>query len=81
MFTDSGSYTADVAMGAFADLSEYIKETPGITDLIPTAYLDACKIDGKLYGIPAYKDSSTPWRMPLPWSRPSRRVPTSLLCF
>lgn len=58
MFTDSGSYTADVAMGAFADLSEYIKETPGITDLIPEAYLNACKIDGKLYGIPAYKDSS-----------------------
>lgn len=59
MFTDSGSYANDVAMGAFADLTELIKETPGITDLIPEMYLDACKIDGKLYAIPAYKDSSS----------------------
>lgn len=58
VFTDSGSYSSDVAMGAFADLTELIKETPGITDLIPAAYLDACKIGGKLYAIPAYKDSS-----------------------
>ncbi len=58
LFTDSGSYTSDVAMGAFADLTELIKETPGITDLIPESYIDACKIGGKLYGIPAYKDNA-----------------------
>ena len=58
MFTDSGSYASDVAMGAFADLTELIKETPGITDLIPQNYLDACKIGGKLYAIPAYKDTA-----------------------
>ncbi len=58
MFTDMSTYVSDVKMGAFADISELIKETPGLTDLIPQAYLDACMIDGGLYGIPAYKDSS-----------------------
>jgi len=58
IFTDSGSYANDVAMGAFADLTDLIAQTPGITDLIPENYLNACKINGKLYGIPAYKDSS-----------------------
>lgn len=58
MFTDMGSFVSDVKMGAFADISDLISEVPGLTDLIPEAYLDACRIDGKLYGIPAYKDSS-----------------------
>ena len=58
MFTDMGSYASDVKMGAFADITELIKQTPGLTDLIPAEYLDACKIDGKLYAVPAYKDSS-----------------------
>ena len=58
IFTDSGSYTSDVAMGAFADLTDLVAETPGITDLIPESYINACKINGKLYGIPAYKDNA-----------------------
>ena len=58
MFTDMGSYVSDVRMGAFADITDLMAEVPGLTDLIPSAYLDACKIDGKLYSIPAYKDSS-----------------------
>ena len=58
IFTDSGSYISDVNMGAFADLSELIKEVPALTDVIPEDYLKACEIDGKLYAIPAYKDSS-----------------------
>lgn len=58
MFTDMGSFVNDVRMGAFADISDLLAEVPGLTDLIPAAYLDACRIDGKLYAIPAYKDSS-----------------------
>ena len=58
MFTDSGSYASDVAMGAFADITDLLSEVPGITDLIPSNYIDACKINGRLYAIPAYKDSS-----------------------
>ena len=58
MFTDMSSYTSDVQMGAFADISGLLAETPGLTDLIPQAYLDSCMVNGGLYGIPAYKDSS-----------------------
>lgn len=58
MFTDMGTFAGDVEMGAFADLSDLIAQTPGLTDVIPAQYLDACRIGGKLYAIPAYKDSS-----------------------
>lgn len=58
IFTDMSTYVNNIQMGAFADLTEMIKETPGITDLIPEDYMKACMVDGKLYGIPAYKDSS-----------------------
>ena len=58
MFTNMGTFTSDVQMGAFADLTDLMAEVPGLTDLIPQDYLDACKVNGGLYGIPAYKDSS-----------------------
>lgn len=58
MFTDFGSYANDVKMGAFADLTELIKETPGLTEAISADFIEACKLGGKLYGIPAYKDSA-----------------------
>ena len=58
MFTDMGSYTSDVQAGAFADLTGLMAQVPGLTDLIPRSYLDACTVSGGLYGIPCYKDSS-----------------------
>lgn len=58
MFTDMSTYTSDVNMGAFADITDLMAEVPGLTDLIPQDYLNSCLIDGKLYGIPCYKDSS-----------------------
>jgi len=58
MFTDMSSYTSDVRMGAFADLTDLLAEVPGLTNLIPQAYLDSCVVNGGLYGIPCYKDSS-----------------------
>lgn len=58
MFTDMSSYTSDVQMGAFADISDLMAEVPGLTDLIPQDYLNACVVNGGLYGIPCYKDSS-----------------------
>ena len=58
MFTDMSTYTSDVKMGAFADLTDLMAEVPGLTDLIPGPYLSACKVGGRLYGIPCYKDSS-----------------------
>ena len=58
MFTDMSTYTSDVQMGAFADISDLMAEVPGLTDLIPQDYLNACIVNGGLYGIPCYKDSS-----------------------
>ena len=58
MFTDMSTYTSDVSMGAFADITDLMAEVPGLTDLIPQDFLNACMIGGKLYGIPCYKDSS-----------------------
>ena len=58
MFTDMSTYTSDVHMGAFADISGLLAQTPGLTDLIPQDYLNSCMVGGGLYGIPAYKDSS-----------------------
>ena len=58
MFTDMSTYTSDVNMGAFADITDLMAEVPGLTDLIPQDYLNACLVGGKLYGIPCYKDSS-----------------------
>ena len=58
MFTDMSTYTSDVRMGAFADISDLMAEVPGLTDLIPQAYLNSCLVNGGLYGIPCYKDSS-----------------------
>ena len=58
MFTDMSSYTSDVQMGAFANLNDLMAEVPGLTDLIPQDYLNACIVNGGLYGIPCYKDSS-----------------------
>ena len=58
MFTDMSSYVSDVQMGAFADITDLMAEVPGLTEVIPETYLNACEINGRLYAIPAYKDSS-----------------------
>ncbi len=58
MFVDMGSYVSDVAMGAFLDLTDLLPQVPALTELIPEDYLKACEIGGRLYAIPAYKDSS-----------------------
>ena len=58
IFTDMSTYASNVNMGAFADLTDLMANVPGLTELIPEEYLKACNINGKLYGIPAYKDSS-----------------------
>ncbi len=58
IFTDMSTYVSNVQLGAFADLTEWIEGSEGLTSLIPEDYLTAMKVDGKIYGIPAYKDSS-----------------------
>ena len=59
MFTNNGTYANDVNMGAFLDITELVKTAaPELVEFIPEAYWNACKVDGKLYAVPTYKDSS-----------------------
>jgi len=58
MFAPGGDFVTDTGMGACAPLDEHLANCPGLTELIPDAYFDACRIGGVLYGIPAYKDCS-----------------------
>ena len=59
MFTDLKTYHNDVTMGAFADINELVETaSPELFKFIPEDYWDACRIDGKLYAVPTYKDSS-----------------------
>ena len=59
MFTTGNTYYNDYSIGAFADLSEIIETAaPELYSYIPASYWDACRIDGKLFAVPTYKDSS-----------------------
>ena len=59
MFTNNGTFYNDVTIGAIADIGGIVETAaPELFQFIPESYWDACKIDGKLYGVPTYKDSS-----------------------
>ena len=58
IFGNNGTFYNDVNMGAYADLSGLLDSVPALRDFIPAAYWDACKVNGGLYAVPTYKDSS-----------------------
>lgn len=58
MFTDASTYANDVKMGAFLDITDMLDQCPGIAEAMPPEFLEAAKIDGRIYGIPAYKDNA-----------------------
>ncbi|AZS14116.1 ABC transporter substrate-binding protein [Paenibacillus lutimineralis] len=59
MFTNNTKYNQQVSMGAFADISDLVQsESPELYKLIPEKVWDGTKIDGKIYSVPTYKDSS-----------------------
>ena len=59
MFTNAATYFNDVSIGAFQQLDELVQTAaPGLVDLIPADYWNACRINGGLYAVPTYKDSS-----------------------
>ncbi|WP_438350842.1 ABC transporter substrate-binding protein [Paenibacillus sp. FA6] len=59
MFTNSGKYSKQVAMGAFADITDLVQsETPDLYKLIPEKVWEGTKIGGKYYSVPTYKDSA-----------------------
>lgn len=59
MFTNSGKYSKQVAMGAFADITDLVQsETPELYKVIPDKVWEGTKIGGKYYSVPTYKDSA-----------------------
>ena len=45
-------YQKAVTSGGFADITEYVENSPGLMETIPEYVLDSARIDGKLYGVP-----------------------------
>lgn len=58
IFGNMNVYNTDVVMGAYLDIDDMLAETPELTALIPASYWDACRVNGKIYAVPTYKDSS-----------------------
>ena len=59
LFTDGGNFTSDIALGAYYDIKDIVKTSaPDLYAYIPENYWNATSIDGGLYGVPTYKDSS-----------------------
>lgn len=58
MFTNGDKYTSGIALGAFADLTDMLAEVPTLKDFIPEKVWEGVKVNGKIYSIPTYKDSS-----------------------
>ena len=59
IFGDSGNLRQDVAVGAYLDITDLLAENAsGLLELIPAGYWDACRVNGRIYGVPTYKDSS-----------------------
>lgn len=59
LFTNGETFAGDVDLGAFLDITDMVKTaSPALYDTIPSMYWDACRINGQIYGVPTYKDSS-----------------------
>lgn len=59
MFGDYTYYGKFVQKGAFADITDLVqKETPDLYKFIPEKVWEGTKVDGKIYSVPTYKDSS-----------------------
>lgn len=60
LFTNGDTFKGDIDLGAFLDISDLVKTAaPDLYAYIPEMYWDACRVDGKLYAVPTYKDSSS----------------------
>ena len=59
LFTDGNKYNAAAKLGAFLDITELAKTAaPDLYSYIPEDYWNAVKVDGKVFAVPTYKDSS-----------------------
>ena len=59
MFTNANTYVQDVKMGAFLDITDLLKDNaPKLLSSMPEDYWNATKVNGQIYAVPTYKDSS-----------------------
>ena len=59
LFTNVNTYTNDVGVGAFLDITDLLPEVaPDLWSSIPADYWDASRVNGQIYAVPTMKDSS-----------------------
>lgn len=59
LFTDGSNFASDASLGAYYDIKDIVKtSSPDLYSYIPEDYWSAVSIDGNVYGVPTYKDSS-----------------------
>jgi putative aldouronate transport system substrate-binding protein len=59
MFIDLGDYNNFVNLGAYADITDQLKtDAPQLQQFIPAGLWDGVRINGRIYSVPTYKDSS-----------------------
>ena len=59
MFVNNNNYNRFINLGALADITEAVqKDTPELFSFIPEKVWNGTKLNGKIYSVPTYKDSS-----------------------
>lgn len=59
LFTDSGNFMSDINVGAYYDIKDIVKtSSPDLYNYIPADYWEAVTVEGGVYAVPTYKDSS-----------------------
>ena len=59
LFTDQSRYSSEVTTGVLMDITELLPEAaPDLYSMIPEDYWRAVSVNGAIYGVPTYKDSS-----------------------
>lgn len=59
IFGNGNVYTSDINLGAYYDITDLLSDNmPGLNQLMPEEYWDAVTVNGRIYGVPTYKDSS-----------------------
>lgn len=60
LFANLNTYDVDVTTGLFLDITDMLEkpEFKQLKDLIPEKYWQGVKINGRIYAVPTYKDSS-----------------------
>lgn len=59
IFGTGKNYVPDITLGAYCDITDMIDENmPELNEMMPEKYWTAVKVDGRVYGVPTYKDNA-----------------------